>query len=172
MLIDPCTEAIRMCGLFLSSLPRSLGSTCLNNSYNWAAQTVGREAGHRDQKSAVRYTSLPSSAEPVAFHLELLGDGRQGNNQHRNGAFTFTQDDPSDLGRELKKRPHILIASVEFLSSTEVQGSMSKFPTVEFLTRWGTRSVIVASHLGTGRLWSTLLTSARFFCRFCSCSEL
>ena len=100
MLIDPCTsvddknstEAIRMCGLFLSSLPRSMGSTCLNNSYNWAAQTVGREAGHRDQKSAVRYTSLPSSAEPVAFHLELLGDGRQGNNQHRNGAFAFTQD--------------------------------------------------------------------------------
>ena len=39
---------------------------------------------------------------------------------------------------------------------------MSKFPTVEFLTRWGTRSVIVASHLGTGHLWSTL-TSARFF---------
>ena len=70
------------------------------------------------------------------------------------------------------KRPHILIASVEFLSSTEVQESMSKFPTVEFLTRWGTRSVIVASHLGTGRLWSTLLTSARFFCRFCSCSEI
>ena len=74
----------------------------------------------------------------------------------------FTQVDPSDLGRELKKRPHILITSVEFLSSTEVQGSMSKFPTVEFLTRWGTRSVIVASHLGTGHLWSTL-TSARFF---------
>ena len=30
----------------------------------------------------------------------------------------------------------------------------------------------MASHLGTGRLWSTLLTSARFFCRFCSCSEI
>ena len=27
-------------------------------------------------------------AEPVAFHLELLGDSRQGNNQHRNGTFT------------------------------------------------------------------------------------
>ena len=62
MLIDPCTsvddknstEAIRMCGLFLSSLPRSLGSTCLNNSYNWAAQTVGREAGHREAFRQIR----------------------------------------------------------------------------------------------------------------------
>ena len=28
------------------------------------------------------------NAKPVAFHLELLGHGRQGNNQHRNVAFT------------------------------------------------------------------------------------
>ena len=32
----------------------------------------------------------------------------------------FAQVDQSDLGNELIKRPRILIASVEFLSSTEV----------------------------------------------------
>ena len=101
MLIEPCTsvedknstEAIRMWGLFFSSLPRSLGSTCVNNSYNWAAHTVGREAGHREVFQQIRSQIYLASkqcrdAEPVAFHLELLGDGCQGNNQHRNGAFT------------------------------------------------------------------------------------
>ena len=33
-------------------------------------------------------STKPSRAEPVAFLLELLGDGRQGNNQHQNRAFT------------------------------------------------------------------------------------
>ena len=62
LLIDPCTsvedknstEAIRMWGLFFSSLPRSLGSTCVNNSYNWAAHKVGREAGHREVFQQIR----------------------------------------------------------------------------------------------------------------------
>ena len=48
------TEAIRMWGLFFSSLPRSLGSTCVNNSYNWAAHKVGREAGHREVFQQIR----------------------------------------------------------------------------------------------------------------------
>ena len=48
------TEAIRMWGLFFSSLPRSLGSTCVNDSYNWAAHTVGREAGHREVFQQIR----------------------------------------------------------------------------------------------------------------------
>ena len=103
LLIDPCTsvedknstEAIRMWGLFFSSLPRSLGSTCVNNSYNWAAHKVGREADiekyfSRLEVSCQIYLASKQcrDAEPVAFHLELLGDGCQGNNQHRNGAFT------------------------------------------------------------------------------------
>ena len=33
----------------------------------------------------------------------------------------FAQVDQSDLGNELMKRPRVLIASVEFLSSTEAQ---------------------------------------------------
>ena len=43
-----------MCGLLWSSLPRSLGSTCVNNSYNWAAHTVGMEAGHREAFQQIR----------------------------------------------------------------------------------------------------------------------
>ena len=55
------TEAIRMWGLFCNSLPRSLGSTCAYDSYNWAAHTVGREAGHREvfQQIKSQLSDLP-----------------------------------------------------------------------------------------------------------------
>ena len=92
------TEAIRMWGLFFSSLPRSLGSTCVNNSYNWAAHTVGREAGHREVFQQIRsqLSDLPRfQAVPRcrACRIPPWTAGRwlskcQGNNQHRNGAFT------------------------------------------------------------------------------------
>ena len=47
----------------------------------------------------------------------------------------LTQVDKSDLGNKLMARPRVLIASVEFLSSTEVQMLLGIKPFGMFPTR-------------------------------------